>query len=107
MASLRQAAADLSYVRVEVVHTQSGLVQSPTGDVVTMAFMTSGQPTSGDFKTANWETDATGNPTRYFARCLVGPGGTTTLGVGVYVVWVKVTDSPEIPVKPAGELEIY
>jgi hypothetical protein len=30
-----------------------------------------------------------------------------TLTDGLYDVWVRVTDSPEIPVKKAGQLEVF
>jgi hypothetical protein len=66
---------------------------------VQMAF-TPGEPAGGDWKSATWTTLT--NPTRYLASCLVGPGGTVTLAEGTYQVWVKVTATPEIPVKLAG-----
>jgi hypothetical protein len=96
------------YVRVQIEALASGLFVNPTPDTVEMAFpVASTDPVGGDWKAASWETDATSNPTRYFARCLVGPGGTVALTDGLYDVWVRVTDSPEIPVKNAGQLEVY
>jgi hypothetical protein len=72
-----------------------------------MAFMTSGTPASGDLKTASWETDTTTEPDTYYARCLVGPGGAVTLTAGVtYMVWVKVTDSPEVVLRRVGRLRV-
>jgi hypothetical protein len=60
---------------------------------------------SGDWKAATWDPP---NPasSRYFAQCLVGPGGATTLAAGTWYVWVKITDSPEIPVRPASYIVV-
>jgi hypothetical protein len=97
----------LEYVRVPVYATSSGAQVNPTGDVVQMAFLPGSQaPESGDWKTASWDTDATTTPTTYRARCLVGPAGTVTLTRGTYTVWVKITDSPEVPVRAVGSLKV-
>lgn len=95
------------YVRVRVFAKNAGAAVNPTADVVEMAFKSDGtEPSTPDWKTAAWETDATTDPDTYYARCLVGPGGTVTLTDGSYDVWVRVTDSPEIPVKKAGRLVV-
>lgn len=101
------SAASLEYVRVPVAAQSSGIAVNPTADVVQLAFM-SGRtnPATGDWKAASWDTDVTTVPPTYRARCLVGPGGAVTLSPGTYLVWVKVTDSPEMPVKPAGPLKV-
>ena len=91
------------YVRVAVAATEAGAPVIPTGDVVQMAFTVNGaDPVGGDWKSATWETSGS----IYYARCLVGPGGTVALAVGHYLVWVKVTDSPEVPVRSAGFLDV-
>jgi hypothetical protein len=98
----------LEYVRVRVQATESGAAQDPTGDTVAMAFVAAAvNPGGTDWKTASWETDTTTTPDTYYARCLVGPAGTVTLAAGTYDVWVKVTDSPEIPALRAGSLEVF
>ena len=74
-----------------------------SGLTVQMAF-TAGQPTGPDWKAATWTTLTA--PTRYFATCLVGPAGTVTLADGVYEIWVKVTATPEVPVKFGGYLVV-
>jgi hypothetical protein len=77
------------------------------GDGAAMAFPSRGvAPVSGDWKTAAWETDSTTTPATYYARLLVGPGG-TAYQAGTYDVYVKVTDNPEIPVLLAGELVFF
>lgn len=86
----------------------AGVPYNPTADLVQMAFMPQAtqvpQPT--DWQVAVWAA-VTGNILfPYAAYCLVGPGGTIQLGIGTYVVYLKVTDNPEIPVLIAGQLEI-
>lgn len=100
-------AGSLEYVRVPMAAEKSGAAYDPTGDTVVMALLAGpAAPSSGDWKTASWDTDATAYPPTYRAQCLVGPGGTVTLAAGVYTVWVKVTDSPEVPVKRAGQIKV-
>ncbi|RSM73434.1 hypothetical protein DMH04_41215 [Kibdelosporangium aridum] len=41
------------------------------------------------------------------ARILVGPGGAVTLTKGTWDVWLKITDSPEIPVRKVDQLVVY
>lgn len=95
----------LEYVRVRVSATVAGSPVNPTGDPVQMAFITPGAvPGPGDWNTAGWDTAPTGGV--YTAQCLIGPGGTITLPAGVYAVWVKITDNPEIPVRQAGAIRL-
>lgn len=102
-----QYAGSLEYVRSAISAEKAGVAYDPTGDTVVMAFMAGpAAPSSGDWKTASWDTAATTYPPTYRAQCLVGPGGTVTLTAGVYTVWVKITDSPEVPVKRAGQLKV-
>lgn len=88
----------LSTVYVEV--PVSSTPHDPTGDPVYMAFVAQGvTPSSGDWNVASWVADAS-PPT---AACLVGPvNGGVVLPAGIYVVWVRITDSPEVPAIPAG-----
>jgi len=95
------------YIKVAVDFTVAGVITDPTADVVQMAFLAPGtDPTGPDWVTGSWESDTTivGHPIRY-ARVVVGPSG-KVLVKGSYVVWVRVTDSPEIPVKQAGLLQV-
>lgn len=99
------------YVCVPIsAQTIAGLPDNPTGDTVQMAFMP--QPTQvpqlADWQTAVWASRTTDVLNPYAACCLVGPGGTIQLGIGTYVMYVKITDSPEVPVIRASmQLEIY
>lgn len=100
-----QSSLSKEYVRVPVVAYENGELVDPTTDPVFMAFMADPpkeEPANGDWKTAAWEYDGI----TYFARCLVGPGGTVELEDGTYHVWVKLTDSPEVPVRRVGRLVI-
>jgi len=101
---IRQSTLSLQYVTAQIT-VQAG---NPTADTVQFAFTTAGaDPQPSDWKTGSWAT-VTGLPTGvYVAQCLVGPSGAVQLTAGTYQVWVKITDSPEIPVLQAGTLQIY
>lgn len=91
----------LEYVCIPVAASANGRTVDPTDLVVEFAFLTtSAEPTGSDWKPGTWE-DLGG---AYLARCLVGPGGDATLANGTYYVWVKVTDSTEIPVFNLGQV---
>lgn len=97
----------LEYVRVPVSATEAGQLVDPTGLTVRLGFVRPGvTPQLGELVLGSWEADTTTRPTTYRARALVGPGGGTVLAPGRYVVWVHVTDSPEVPLRPAGELRV-
>jgi hypothetical protein len=99
--------ASLEYVQVAISAEEAGTAVDPTADTVQMAFIAGATaPVTGDWKTASWTTDPTTYPPTYRAQCLVGPSGTVTLAAGTWTVWVKVTDSPEIPVKRAGQIKV-
>lgn len=106
---LEIAALSREYVRVPIQAYEDGAAVDPTGDTVVMAFTAlTAQPASGDWKAASWETDATTDPDTYYARTEIGPGSTVgALAAGDYFVWVKITDSPEVPVKRAGTLRVF
>jgi hypothetical protein len=96
------------YYLVSVAAIKSGSAYNPTSDTVQFAFMPSAQqvPQTSDWRTGSWDTDTSNILYPYSAKCLVGPGGTVTLGLGTYQVYVKIIDSPEIPVLIAGQLQI-
>ena len=92
------------YVQSAVSAVAAGVTVNPTTDAVAFAFVPVGStPTSGDWHTGSWDTAlATGT---YLAQVLIGTGG-VTLAAGTYAAWVKVTDSPEIPVAQIGTIQI-
>lgn len=94
-------ALSTEYVRVQVTASSAGAVVNPTSDTIQFAFpATTVQPSV--WYSGSWETISG----VYYARCLVGPtGGVVTLTVGnSYDVWVKITDSPEVPVRKVTTL---
>ena len=99
----------LQYVGVPVKATLlTGASYDPTALLVQMAFMPTATqvPQNTDWQTAVWATVSGNLLYPYAAYCLVGPGGTVTLGLGTYVMYLKVTGLPEIPVVIAGQLQI-
>ncbi len=100
---ISQLASSTQYVPV-IVTAMGG---DPTADVVAMAFTTGTDPQPSDWQSASWDTSSALGSNQYLAQCLVGPAGAIQLAVGQYAIWVKVTDNPEIPILPAGQLGIY
>lgn len=85
-------------VRAHVFNTAT--VYDPTADVVEAAFKSPGvNPTNPDWKAAAWVVPRFG---QFFAVALVGPGvgAVIDLPVGTYKMWLRITDSPEVPVIP-------
>lgn len=96
------------YVLVPVVVTKAGVPYNPTSDTLQFAFMPSPVqvPKTSDWVSGSWETVTTNIIYPYNAKCLVGPAGTITLGTGSYVMYLKITDNPEVPVLTGGTLVI-
>lgn len=70
-----------------------------TTQPVSMAVVTPNvQPVVADWAAAEWAEQNT-------ARLLFGPEQ-NSLSAGVYNVWIKITDSPEIPVMKAGTITV-
>lgn len=90
------------YIRVPVTASVNNAPYNPSGDVVQFAFTTGANPTSGDWHPGLW--DSVIGP--YVAQCLIGPAGGVALAVGTWVIWVKITDNPEVPVRSVGQLVI-
>jgi hypothetical protein len=104
---LIQDALSLQYVQASVTTTAEGTAVNPTGDVVAFAFTAVGaKPASGDWQVGSWDGTTPRADGSYVAQCLVGPGGTIALTVAKYMMWVRVTDNPEIPVIDVGVLSI-
>ena len=98
----------LQYVYLPVAATVAGAPYSPTSDTVQWAFMPTPTqvPGNSDWQTGSWDTVTTDVIYPYRTKCLVGPTGTITLGIGTYIAYVKITDSPEIPVLIGGQLQV-
>ena len=92
--------SDLStvFIKSRIIATKNGTSYNPTGDVVEVAFKPPGvDPAGPDWHAASWETASAA----YYARLLVGPAGGLVLTVGTYKMWIRITDSPEVPVLEA------
>lgn len=98
----------LEYVIIPVSVTKAGASYNPTGDTLQFAFMPTPTqvPQVSDWVAGVWETDSSNILYPYNAKCLVGPGGTITLGIGMYVIYLQITDNPEVPVLVGGQLAI-
>jgi hypothetical protein len=96
------------YVLVPVSATKAGVPYNPTSDTVQFAFMpiATQVPQVSDWVAGAWDTDTSNVLYPYSAKCLVGPSGTITLGIASYVIYLKITDNPEIPVLIGGQLQI-
>lgn len=110
MITLSQLAVSTEPIQIQVAAAIGGSTYNPSNDPVSIAFVpvtsppSSPDPTPGEWNTAYWEVDA--GPT-YWAGILVGPAnGGINLAVGSYVVVVKVTDSPAVPVRQGCYLQI-
>jgi hypothetical protein len=83
---------------------------NPTSGSVSMAFLTvppPTQPTAGQFVVGSWQ----GAVSPYVALCLVSGtasagGGAATLSANLWYAWLKLSFSPETPVKYAGVLQV-
>jgi hypothetical protein len=97
----------LQYLTVPVQATKAGGAYNPTSDVVQFAFVDSNGsvPTSGMWVAGNWVT-LPNYSYPYAAQCLIGPGGSTAPTTGTYTIWMQITDSPEVPVLIAGQLQV-
>lgn len=95
------------YVLVPISAVKAGVSYNPTGDVVQFAFMPTATqvPQVSDWVAGSWDSVPTDVIYPYVAKCLIGPGG-TVLGIGTYIIYLKITDNPEIPVLIGGQVEI-
>jgi hypothetical protein len=96
------------YVFIPVSATKSGVAYNPTGDTVQFAFMpgATAVPGNTDWVAGSWDTNTSSLLYPYSAKCLVGPAGTTNPGIGTYVMYIRISDNPEVPVLIVGQLQI-
>jgi hypothetical protein len=72
----------------------------PTGVTPQFAFTTTLEDP------VTWITGEWVDDTTYDARLLVGPGTTAVLTAGLWFCWLKITDSPEVPVRRFDMLRV-
>lgn len=99
---MKLSALSQQYYPVTISAVLNSAPHDPTGDAVQFSFAQEGVEPSV-WHSGIWET-WTGGPYAV-AKVLIGPGA-VVVAAGSYVVWIKVTDSPETPVFSPGELEI-
>lgn len=105
MSSLRVPSLSTEYVKTQISYRVEDSFRDPTAFAVHWAFTLGGvEPDDSEWVQGSWETAIAGG--KYFARVLIGPQGDVTLDDGVYTAWVRVTGSPEVPVKLVGRLAI-
>ena len=95
------------YVQADIAATLQGQPYNPTADLVEFAFTTANdRPTT--WYTGGWDgTNTIPGSSAYRAQVLVGPVSTgPTLAPGTYTVWIRITDNPEQPIIPVGQLNI-
>jgi hypothetical protein len=85
----------VEYVKVPVTAPAGVTISDQEVEIAIVE--TAAQPIEADWRTATWSANT--------ARVLVGPGS-QQLTPGVYKVWVRVTDNPEIPVLSAGVITV-
>ena len=99
------SALSKEFIRVPVTATEAGASVNVSLQPVAIAVIPTGTtPVTLDWKTAEWEVDATTDPDTYYARLVIGPTSTNvTLTAGeIYDVYVRVTDNPEVPIRNTG-----
>ncbi|MFI1535567.1 hypothetical protein [Streptomyces anandii] len=95
------------YVQAEVAVTVQGQPYNPTGDVVEFAFTAiGGRPST--WYPGGWDgTQPIPGTNAYRAQVLVGPAsGGPILAAGRYAMFIRITDTPEQPVIPVGQLTV-
>lgn len=104
--SFAMSVLNTRFILVPVSAVVEGIPVSPAADVVQFAFKAAGaEPASGDWNQGSWWPAANSDGTWMAQSPLIGPGH-LALGIGIYVIHVKIYDNPEIPVLRPGELEI-
>lgn len=97
--------ASTEYAKAVVRLREGGRYVNPTARTVkaTLTAIDAKPDDDTTWSTASWETDGS----RFVARVLVGPtGGVVNPAVGTYVLWFKITSSPEDVVMRSGPLVI-
>ena len=99
------AVTSSQYLAADITTIATGLGFTPTAFPVSFAFMNgANQPGNSDWVPGSWAN--TTNQPPFVATVLLGPNG-HALSQGRYKVWVKVDATPQVPVTPAGFVEIY
>lgn len=91
------------YLVVPVKTNPGGVAVNTAIATVEFAFLAGGEPQEADWKNGEWTSSGQTD----YARVLIGPGSTAgALSDGNYTVWLRVSQSPEVVVRPAGSLTV-
>lgn len=108
MQTLTQSALSTEYVQT-LVQVTSAFAYDPSRDLIAWAFTNAGAfpaqfPGDGDWTPGSW--DVWPGPL-YWAQVLVGPlNGGVVLSTGSWQAWLRITDSPDVPVRQPFVLQI-
>ena len=97
MNTISQSVLSTNFVQC-LITIQNPSNYNPTSDLVQFSFTALSYPTIEPtvWNSGSWLTFA--GPA-YWAQCLVGPAnGGVSLAIGTWQGWLKVTDSPAVPV---------
>ncbi len=91
----------------------AGVLEDPTASTVEIGFSAGRETEPTTWNAATWATSekirlsvgGTIVETPYKASILVGTGA-TALAADLHAMWVRVTDSPEVPIRFAGFIEV-
>ena len=102
MESLSVSSESVEYVKCRITAFRDGTEFDPTEDNVAFAATVRDVMVDEDvtWSDGSWET----TDGHYYARVLYGTD--LVLAKGHYLLWVKVTDDPETPVKLVGRLDV-
>lgn len=99
----------VSQASIEKFETVITADSDPTGLTVSFAFVAP-NTTPSSFTAGTWHGDGYANGKATAVTPTVGftsSGASVELAVGTYVAFVKIADSPEVPVRDVGSIEIY
>lgn len=108
---ITRSVLDTDYLAYPIVIIgPTGQHLNPTADPVSFAFMpnpANANPGTSDWKPGSWYTSINGG---YTAQVLVGPanGGVVPVpvGAGLWNVWIRVTDNPQVPIWQIDTLQL-
>lgn len=108
MSILRLPSTTLEYVYLPVKATNSAGASVDIDALTVEAAFVAGldDPAEDDWVAATWEAGGPDSAGYYQARVLIGTGGDVELAEGAWQAWVRVTDSPEVPVRHVGQLNV-
>lgn len=102
---LQLSADSEEYIKVRVsANEQSTHNIDPTSYTVDMAIV-DGTPEDVEWEDAEWETDTSTNPDRYYIRCLASAFNVEA--DNIYGVWVRIFSVPETVIRKAGLVSFY